>query len=161
MIEVAPLLWVGTQYDYEDRRWAAAEWSVVQACKDPYHRKALGYKGRSPDAKHPEFFMCVRDNRLILNMVDAPDPKYVDGNTVDTTLRFIAEGRAAGRKVFVHCNQGRSRSPTLAMLALAAEMPESFEDAETEMRSRYQPYDPGAGVRTFARDHWQHYRKGV
>ncbi len=58
----------------------------------------------------------------------------------------------------VHCNQGRSRSPTIAMLVLAKSLPAKFEDAEDAFREIYPDYDPANGMREFARMNWDDYR---
>ena len=46
MIEIHQNLFVGDASDYEQIvRWEDG-WRVVHACREPYHRKALGYTGR-------------------------------------------------------------------------------------------------------------------
>ena len=153
MIEVAPRLWVGSQADYERKRPA---WPIVQACKEPYHRKALGYTTRGAPKDSPEYLFCYRGKRLILNIVDVDDPQFISAAGVDEAVGFVRRQR--GVDVLIHCNQGRSRSPSIAMLALAGDLPETFDDAETIMRRLYPPYDPARGVHEFARANWQRYR---
>jgi len=155
MIEVAPGLWVGDQADYEQGEFAG--WAVVHAAKEPYHRKALGYTGRAAPKHHPEYLYCSRPQRLILNLVDAPDPKYVSARVIDAALAFIADMHEQELPVLVHCNQGKSRSAVIAMLAIAPTLPEVFAEAETRMRQLYPPFDPAPGMRGFAQEHWPHY----
>lgn len=67
MIEVFSGLYVGTQLDFEkiDGRLG---WVVVQACKEPFHRRAVGYVGNI-DPSHSEYLVARRGDRLILNMI--------------------------------------------------------------------------------------------
>jgi len=116
MIEVSPNLFVGSAADYEFKVRDQAGWCVVHACKEPYHRQALGYSGRAAPSSHPEYLVARRGDRLILNFVDASDPKYVPRELVDAALEFMHARLAEDSRVLVHCNQGESRAPTLALL---------------------------------------------
>ena len=42
MIEICPQLYVGNQDNYEYDVKRQEGWAVVQACKEPYHRRELG-----------------------------------------------------------------------------------------------------------------------
>jgi len=156
MIEVANALWVGSQLDYEQID-NPHEWAVVHACKEPYHRQELGYTTRGAPKDHPEYLFCERDNRLILNLVDVDDPKYVAPEIIHAAVEFIRKHQ--GKNIIVHCNQGRSRSPTIAMLYLASTLGGDFEAAEEAMRSRYPDYAPANGMREFARANWDTFHK--
>jgi hypothetical protein len=153
MIEVYSNLYVGTQ---DDGRQALTEggWHIVHACKEPYHRAALGYTGRAAHKDDPEYLIAVRGSRLILNLVDVDDPKYVPDEIVDTALKFIAESVATNR-VLVHCNKGQSRSPVLAMLHMQSQLPREFEAAEEAFAKVYPPYGPAKGMRECARKRWE------
>jgi Dual specificity phosphatase, catalytic domain len=157
MIEVAPGLHVGSQLDFENLPDGHGM-AIVHGCKEPHHRKALGYTGRAAPKDDPEYLFARRDDRLILNLVDVADPAYVARELIDTAVEFITEMRAGGREVLVHCNQGRSRSPTIAMLVMAKSLPADFKDAEEAFREIYPDYDPANGMREFARTNWDDYR---
>lgn len=154
---VAPGLFVGSQTDWEglpeDHGMA-----VVHAAKEPFHRQALGYAGRGAPKDDPEYLFARRGDRLIMNLVDVADPAYVSRELIDAAVEFIAEQRADGRQVLCHCNQGRSRSPTIAMLVMAKSLPAKFEDAEEAFREIYPAYEPANGMREFARMNWDDYR---
>lgn len=157
MIEVAPGIHVGSQADLEalpDDHGMA----VVHACKEPFHRQALGYTGRAAPKDDPEYLFARRDDRLILNLVDVADPAYVRLEIMDAVVEFVGEMRAEGRPIVIHCNQGRSRSPTIAMLLMAKSLPAKFEDAEEAFKQIYPDYDPASGMRGFARVNWDDYR---
>jgi len=166
MIEIAPDLYVGNQANYEALGLTHVEckldreWAVVHACKEPHHREMLRYTGKAAPKDHPEYLFGYRGNRLILNLVDVDDPKFVAPELVDAAMSFIRENLRAGRKVLIHCNQGRSRSPVLAMLFLAPLMggDGSFEDGEDRFRILYPHYDPARGMREYAKANWARYR---
>lgn len=46
MTEIHKNQFVGNETDYEFRVKNQEGWSVIHACKEPYHRQALGYRGR-------------------------------------------------------------------------------------------------------------------
>ncbi|MBA2116847.1 hypothetical protein HOV93_40400 [Planctomycetes bacterium FF15] len=75
MIQIHQFLHVGSEHDYEKVVRHRPDWRVVHACKDPYHRQALGYSGRDAPKSHPEYLIARREHRLILNLVDAPAPR--------------------------------------------------------------------------------------
>lgn len=164
MIEVSPNLFVGSAADYEFQVRAQAGWCVVQACKEPYHRQALGYFGRAAPKTHPEYLVAMRGDCLILNFVDAPDPKYVPRELVDAALEFMHARLAEGSRVLVHCNQGESRAPTLALLYLArhtSELPADIDGAVLEFRRRYPLYRPAGGVWGYVVANWMGYSTGA
>lgn len=161
MIEIHPNLYIGNQHDYEANIRHEPEWCVVHACKEPYHRRALGYTGRAAPKNHPEYLIAHRDNRLILNLVDAPDPAYIPQKIIDTALEYTDTCLNAGNCVLVHCNEGCSRSPGIGMLYLA-HYTDLFRDiefpqAETMFRSIYPPYSPKSGIRGYIMKNWNRY----
>ena len=162
MIEVADNLFIGDQNDYETNVKGKDGWVVVHACKEPYHREALGYKGRGAPKDHPEYLHAMRDNRLILNLVDADNPDFIHGEVIFTALDFISEGLLSGKKVLIHCNQGRSRSAGIGLLFMAVYdlIPnQTLEDAEAAFISMYPLYQPGKGIREFLGNNWLSYLK--
>jgi predicted protein tyrosine phosphatase len=158
MIEIYPNLYIGNQDDYELKVARQPDWAVVHACKEPYHRQALGYTGRAASKTHPEYLIARRENRLILNLVDVDNPAYIPKEITDAALTFVHEQLSSGTKVLVHCNQGGSRSPSIGLLYLAKFTDKlstsSFTEAENSFRSLYPPYDPAVGIRGFMIQHW-------
>ena len=161
MIEIFPGLHVGNQDDYERVVKHQDGWRIVHACKDPYHRRELGYKTGGAPKSHPEYLIARRGHRLILNLIDPPDPAYIPKEVVDAALDFIAESLRSGHQVLVHCNLGESRSPAIGLLYLAAftgAIPSaSLEEAESAFLKIYPGYRPGAGIRGFLAQHWGEY----
>lgn len=162
MREVYPKLYIGGQDVYEHFGYAHDEWAFVLAAKEPFHRQALGYTGRACDKNHPEYLMARRDNKLILNLVDAPKPEFFDKRIIDAALEFIDEQLKKGKNIFICCNQGESRSPSICLLYLIKHgiiKGETLEDCEAEFMKLYPEYNPGAGMRGFVKEHWREYIK--
>lgn len=162
MIEIYPQLFIGNESDYEFGAKHQPDWTVVHACKEPYHRLALGYTGRSAPNTHPEYLIARRGNRLILNLIDAADSAYIPKEVIEAAVEFIHSALQSDQRVLVHCNQGLSRSPMIGLLYLARFTKKisatDFVDAEREFLRLYPPYQPAAGIRGFVLKHWDSYR---
>lgn len=109
MTEIHKNLFIGNENDYEFKVKNQEGWSVIHACKEPYHRQALGFLGRGAPKDHPEYLMAKRENRLILNLVDVENPAYIAKEIIDEALEFIDQRLKEGRKVLVNCNHEMSR----------------------------------------------------
>lgn len=160
MKQIHPLVWVGSQQDVEQLDKFGSSWAIVYSGKDPWHRQLLGYKGVSCPEDHPERLWAQRDNRLYLNLVDAPDPKYFTPAIIKRAVAFIDEQTtklSGADQLLIVCNQGKSRSAMIGMLYLAPTLPADFAEAEDAYRIIYPDYAPGNGAREFARIHWRGY----
>ena len=73
-------------------------------------------------------------------------------------LAFANKHWSQGRKLLIHCNQGESRAPSLAMLFLAKgvfSIPDtSYEVARLEFEKLYPRYNPGKGIETYFSKNW-------
>jgi len=159
MIEVYPKLFVGSQEDEAAIRGQAG-WFVVHACKEPYHRHALGYTGQGAPKQHPEYLLAERPGRLILNLVDVAQVAFIAPIILDTALGAV-DRHIASAKVLIHCNQGLSRSPSIALLyllrhtdALGSQEPAAGLAA---FRKLYPPYAPAQGMADYVRLNWVKY----
>lgn len=159
MIEVYPSLFVGAEADARTVL-STTGWYIVHACKEPFHRQTLGYTGRAAPKNHPEYLIAERDCRLILNLVDAPDPAYIPKEIMNAAVDAIHQNISKS-KVLVHCNQGMSRSPTIALLYLLKHTEElSFEslsDVLERFRVLYPAYNPAGGMAGFIEKYWLEY----
>lgn len=159
MIEVCPNLHVGSEYD-EQRIRGQAGWFFIHACKEPYHRQALGYTGRAAAKTHPEYLIARRNGRLILNLVDVDDPTYISPEIIDAALDAIRDN-IQKTKILLHCNQGQSRSPGIALLYLLKStdlLPQNdIAAAIAAFRAIYPPYAPARGMAEYVRLNWHHY----
>lgn len=157
MIQVTDNLFVGSLVDF-DTLPSPSDYQIILAAHEPCHRKALGYTTKGAPKDSPEYLFAFRNgHQLILNAIDAPDPKYISKPMIDEAVKF---GRAAldgGKKLACFCNQGLSRSPTIAMLILAPTLHADFITAEEQFNALYPAYKPGKGMRGFAMENWAHY----
>lgn len=160
MIEVYPGLFIGTRVDYETIVASQEGWAIVHACRS-YHRMAVGYRLLSVGRRHPDYLLAHRDHRLMLCLLDLPIAAPIKKVMIDQTLDFIERQRATGKIVLVHCMQGRSRSPSITMLYMAARLralpTSSLEDAEREFKRLYPRYSPQRGIREHLRRYWREY----
>ena len=161
MIEIYPNLYIGDQNDYDLEVKYQDDWLVVHACKEPYHRQALGYRRRGAPKQHPDYLIARRGPRLILNLVDADNPAYIPKEIIDAALSFTHEGLQSGKPVLIHCNRGNSRSPGIGLLYLALytnQLPTgSYQEAEVAFRALYPSYYPAGGIRGFLIENWSTY----
>jgi dual specificity protein phosphatase-like protein len=161
MQEVYPNIFVGNMNDYETIVSTQTGWAIVHACKEPYHRKAVGYWLWRAPKNHPEYLIARRENRIMLSLLDLPIPFFIQKAMIDHTLDFIDEMRASGLKVMIHCVAGRSRSPSITLLYLATRLnvlpTDSFEAAEQHFRNLYPLYRPSRGIREHIKRYWQEY----
>jgi hypothetical protein len=156
LIEVLENLFVGSQEDELTVRGLSG-WYVIHACKEPYHRQALGYTGRGAPKNHPEYLVAVREGRLILNLVDVDNVAYIPAEIIDAALLAIHQNINSS-KVLVHCNQGVSRSPTIALLYMA-KFTDRFVSMNSEAATRefqriYPAYAPAGGIAEYIRLNW-------
>jgi len=154
MKEVFESLYVGDDRDCKQ----VSEMATVHACKHQCHQNAVGYSG-SLSKDHPEYLVAERESDLYLNIVDM-DRKLSHDFTepiVSAALDFIEEN-IDSQEVLVHCNQGQSRSPALAMLFLAKRRNQisdtSYHQAKEEFRELYPRFNPGRGIESYLKDYW-------
>lgn len=153
MIEIRDGLFVGSEHDC---RIGDNQWAVVHACKSPCHQKAVGYKGSLPKS-HPNYLVLERGTDLYLNLVDPPVPLFMP-ESFARFLGFAKRQLDAGRDILIHCNQGESRAPSLALLILAKLTGEvsndSYAAARSDFESLFSGYRPGQGIQQYLGEHW-------
>ena len=111
-------------------------------------------------AKHPVFVELggqglykQRGKTLALNMIDVVDPSYFHLEQFEKALAFIKENE----KVLVFCNQGRSRSPVIAMLGLIQEgviKADNLGQAYREMKKLYPRLQANMVIIKFVGSHY-------
>ena len=156
LIELHEKLFIGNEVDcfYEER----PNWSVVHACKHPCHRNALGYSGNLSN-RHPNYLIFEKGSHLFLNMVDMNKSlsHFYTEPIVIKVLDFI-EKRIKENNVLIHCNQGLSRAPSLALLYLAKRKGvidnNSYQRAKDDLKKLYAVYTPGNGIYVYLTKHW-------
>lgn len=162
MIEVAPQLFVGNATDLihvdDGAKGIKDGWYVITAAKEPWHRDLLGYTSRGAPKDHAEYLLAKREHRLFLNLVDVDDPAFIREEIINTALEAIDDAMDRGDKVLIHCNQGQSRAPMLALLWLRGEDEAyaglTYDLAAEQFREVYPSFAPAKGMEGYARTHW-------
>lgn len=153
MHEVYSRVWVAN--DQACRR-GDDSWAVVHACKSPCHQRAVGYQGSLPSS-HANYLALRSGQNLYLNLIDPPRPLFMPGS-FETFLEFAKQEWFAGRKLLIHCNQGESRAPSLALLFLAKCVhvidKSSYQAARLEFEKLYPSYKPGLGIQAYLAKSW-------
>jgi hypothetical protein len=157
MRRVYERLYTGGQ---EDCFEGAARWAVVHACRHPCFRRAAGRLGVTSESQaHLEDGM-----NLYLDLIDAP-ARYFSTPPFEAFLSFAGRHWGRGAGLLIHCNQGVSRGPSLAMLFLArysTVLPAGpYEEASAAFSRLLPGYSPGAGMRSFLGEQWENLRPPI
>ena len=153
MFEVYPNLFIGTEREcfYTNRD----DWAVIHACKSPCHQRALDYRGSLPK-DHPNYLIYEHRNHIFLNIIDPNEPLFMPPLFV-ASLDFI-EQHILKRKVLIHCNEGLSRAPSLALLYLAKRAKvingKSYEMAVRDFIKLFPSYRPRRGIALYLKLQW-------
>jgi hypothetical protein len=151
-----------------DRIWVGKQREVQKALNDGFtvasmtkegpegHRAIVGYTtlGATPGK---EYYYAKRGKHFAANLIDIDDPAFIPEEVINPALEFIKEHYYIGDKILINCEEAHSRSPVTCLLFLRAinEMPYPFVRAEKIFRTLYPEYDPGVGMRSYARTHWR------
>lgn len=140
-----------------------SELAVVHACKSPCHQTAVGYKG-SLNKTHPNYLVIERCNDLYLNIIDPSLPLFMPP-LFSQFLRFSKTKWDNGQKLLIHCNQGESRAPSLALLFLSKGLSvidkSSYEAARKQFEILYPQYKPGRGIEMYFTTNWENLGNAV
>jgi predicted protein tyrosine phosphatase len=153
-ISVTDRLSFGDERECDDRDDGSL--AIVHACKEPCHRKSVGYTTRTIPSNHPHYLVLERGHHLYMNLIDPEQPLFMMAS-FDAFLRFV-DREIAERNVLIHCNKGESRAPSLTLLYMAKRLrmlpDDSYAAATTEFRSKF-PYNPGRGIVTWLTNNWR------
>jgi len=91
-------------------------------------------------------------------MIDPPQPLFMMPLFIEF-LKFAIKHWNNGMNLFIHCNKGESRAPSLALLFLAKKMNSirngSYDQAREDFVKIYSAYMPGAGIQIYLRNNWE------
>jgi protein tyrosine phosphatase len=124
---------------------------IVHACKSYFDKIeiASGFRNNSN----------IKESKceLYINWVDLPDSKSFDLKTFNDALFWMKENNSEDKNMFVHCDWGQSRSPTLVMVFMAKVLkvlPDNFFDALEEFKILYPEYITPSGISKFTKENW-------
>lgn len=147
-------LYVGSKYELNQTN--EVNWAFVHACKTSHFERL----GRQINTS-PHYIIFEEDSHLYINWVDAPSPVMFDWNGEGIKNFIIAldfiDKWISTKKVFVHCDQGQSRSPAVVMLYLAKRsklISADFEKAKLEFAKIYPDYFVDSGITKFIGQNW-------
>lgn len=149
LTEIFKNLFIG---DMEGCKRTNSEPAIIHACKHPCYTNIFGKK---IDKQNPNYLFLEMSKDLYLNIVDSDEPIFYK-ETFDVALRFIKK-HIEERKVILHCNMGRSRSPQIAMLYLFNHLP--YREAQNQMLDIYNDYNPSMGIDEWLGDNWTSFQK--
>ncbi len=148
MIEVYKNLWVGSHADWDFINLSGESFSIIHAAKEPYHRELLGYTTQGAPKEHPYYLFARFDKVLYLNLVDADDARYIPEEIINEAISFIDNHLLLGNRVLIHCNEGKSRAPGIALLWMYknSHLPQSFREAGPAFKKIYPDFYPKNGI---------------
>lgn len=143
--------------------------SVLGACKYPLHQLNARMEGMNRDGylkvnKHgKEYYYAERDHALYCNLIDADSMQYIPDIIIERALKFIADEIADGRNVLVVCNNGVSRSPSIALMYLIRagffDARYTFDDVLKVFRKIYLLYTPNKGMYDYTKRFFERYKE--
>ena len=160
MIEVSPNMYVGTVGEAYPILKQQDDWRLVNVA-NTLHLRLHGWL--KADRRSPYYIIHETPQWISVNWVDSPDPKlfnYLNNgiNVVKQVLEFIQKSLEEGKKVLITCDQGQSRSPSIALVYLAKvshTLPDSsFMEASREFLKIYPAYQPATGISGFLTNIW-------
>lgn len=137
-----------------DCQGVSPDWAVIHACRSP----CFCSKVPKPNPSRPDYLSFKDGNHLYLNIIDPREPLF-QKRMFEEFLAFAKTKWEEQRKILIHCNQGRSRAPSLALLFLAKiafrVTNKSYDDAWLEFEKLIgEPYIPSQGIEQWLREHW-------
>lgn len=162
LIQVYKNIYIGNEKDAREII-NSKDWSFVHCCKEPYHRKMVGYSKRSLDKEHPNYGYIIKDNRMALNIIDAnfynKDFLPLTRDIFENTFAFVDAEYERGQKILFNCNLGGSRAPSIAFLYLSKRgaYSKDFLKAFNEFSKDYPIYAPRLGIFLMVKNCWEHF----
>lgn len=131
-------------------------WAVVNTAKT-VHCEIMGWGNVTP-RDHPNYLSLESDQLLSFNWVDGGAFLYrMSGPAAFTRALDFIDRWYPEKQILINCDQGQSRSPTVALLYLAKRLKAipagSFSEAREAFLPLYPSYAP-AGIADFVAANW-------
>ncbi len=164
MIEIAKGIFTGSEQDFYAIQ-NQNNWAVLHCCKHPFHCNFVGYRGNISQT-HSDYALKRIDNEMALNLVDMDSfsESFLDFNEkmFSTAFEFLNEYRDKGFNILIHCNQGESRGPTMAMFYSAycgLFGSSDFNETVSDFRNVYPRYNPKKNIYCTSQALWNKFVK--
>lgn len=107
---------------------------------------------------HNNYLIKEEPGHIYLNIVDMAHLSHEFTYPIISAAVNFMKDKIDTCQIIIHCNQGVSRSPALALVFLAKILneisKESYDLAKDDFIELYPPYCPGIGVDNYLRKHW-------
>ncbi len=154
MQEIIENVFVGCDADVDEFMADYPDGAIIHAAKEKWHREAVGYTGRGAPKGDPEYLVAKRDNELMLNLVDSPKPEFIPEECFDAAYcHFVEYHMEQGLPILIHCNQGKSRGPGVALYCVLVaglvtpELTGGSLDIDDTLQELCIEYELGDGIR--------------
>jgi hypothetical protein len=138
-IQVYPGLFVGPGIDAR-----TFYGNILHCAKEPWYVDGLKNQGV------PVCSNVLRTNarEMALNMIDAEKASFFPDEMINAGLDFITDTFAEGESILLHCNQGISRSPSMAFLWMFEHgfLDKEFRYAVPQFKKIYKDWGPANGI---------------
>ena len=145
--------------------------SILGCCKYPLHQRNAQLRGMDRPGylkickSEKEYYYAERDHALYCNLIDADSMEYIPDVIIERALKFIADEIADGRKVLAVCNNGVSRSPSIALMYLIKKGYFSgcytFDEVLKVFCKKYPLYSPNKGMYDYTKRFFEKYKEGL
>jgi len=155
MYEIYRNIFIGTEEECTFK--IIPDLALIHACKHPCHTRAVGYKGNLASS-HPNYLILEKERHLFINMVDMEKelhPKFT--HPIMKAAMLFIDKYIHKNKILIHCNQGQSRSPSIALVHLAIKgyiNNTSYQTARIEFENIYSNYYPANGIYAYLKRNW-------
>jgi predicted protein tyrosine phosphatase len=142
-IEIAPDIWIGNKIDY-----------INSEKSDQYkYICATNTKNINPCETTTQI-----KNILYLDLIDANDIKYINTDAIDKAILWY-HNRKPKEIFIIFCDQGYSRSPTIAAIFLLIKgdpriKAKIFEEFLYKFKQIYPEYIPNKGMLDYLKKSW-------
>lgn len=137
IVEIFDNIFIGSMHDYELEKKNLKDYKIICCAKHPYFKKedSIDY--------------YYNKNILYLNLIDANSLKYINHNAIEEAINYYKKNKDSN--FFIFCNQGLSRSPTIALLLLILNKDKRINTSNIEyvmysFRRIYPEYNPNCGM---------------
>lgn len=139
-------IYVGNQYELSK---LTEDFNIVHAAKDLFHKEFVGYVGKKCP---PNYYYYEDEKHASLCIIDFPSNSqwnFFPEEMLKSTMNFIDRSLDNGKKVYIHCNQGMSRAPSIAFMYLVSRGLMKVDTLESNLiyfLELYPLYRPANGI---------------
>lgn len=156
-------LFLGTKREYKQNELfnsqnskESNEWAFVHIGEELFKQTTQGLKGWKAKDR-----IYIQGNHLYLYWLDLPDQDSFNLDELQVVLDFIDQKAMKNKKIFIHCDYGQSRSPSIFMTYINKRFEKNnknFEECAKEFNQIYLEYFYPTGISNFLENNWSEIR---